>query len=205
MTKRTSSRIPRAAYLAFFLLSCTLNASAYQSRSIIGVTTQHATSASRVRRKPVRSELFQSQGVEEDFRVISAEEHQTNTSSKIRWLRQTWSRALRVDRKQVAELGMSFMLTYNLVSNINGSIFLSLAWYITSIRVSAWPAYFFESLPFVPNLRIQLFLDGTFTNRCRAMERLAGNLCWALRIYNSFPTITIGAGSRVNETGGSGA
>ena len=47
-----------------------------------------------------------------------------------------WLASVRTDRKQMAELGISFMLSYNLISNINGSMFLSLSWYISSVRVS---------------------------------------------------------------------
>ncbi len=69
--------------------------------------------------------------------MMNHNDNETTMNSRLRWLSwRRWKQAVRVDRKQVAELGISFMLTYNLVSNINGSIFLSLAWYISSIRVS---------------------------------------------------------------------
>lgn len=83
-----------------------------------------------------KSTGLQSQGVEEDYRVISINQNEPTSKSIRQWLsRSRWSQAMQVDRNQMAELGVSFMLTYNLVSNINGSIFLSLAWYISSIRV----------------------------------------------------------------------
>jgi hypothetical protein len=49
-----------------------------------------------------------------------------------------WQRvkiATHVDKEAIAKLGVSFGLTYNLISNINGSISLSLAWYIASVKV----------------------------------------------------------------------
>ena len=86
-----------------------------------------------------RSKRLHSQGVEEDYRLLSTNENEPTSHSRPLWLSQSrWSQALRVDRNQMAELGVSFMLTYNLVSNINGSIFLSLAWYISSIRVRSF-------------------------------------------------------------------
>jgi hypothetical protein len=40
-----------------------------------------------------------------------------------------------VDKEAIAKLGIAFGLTYNLISNINGSASLSLAWYIASKKV----------------------------------------------------------------------
>lgn len=80
---------------------------------------------------------LQSQGVEEDF-LLEARASSRSAAIARRWFPRfdNLSQTIRVDKKQIAELGMSFMLTYNLVSNINGSIFLSLSWYIASVRVS---------------------------------------------------------------------
>ena len=41
----------------------------------------------------------------------------------------------KVDKQAIAKLGIAFGLTYNIISNINGSISLSLAWYIASTKV----------------------------------------------------------------------
>jgi hypothetical protein len=43
----------------------------------------------------------------------------------------------RFDKKKAAKVGVTFALTYSFVSNINGSLSLSLAWYIASKQVSA--------------------------------------------------------------------
>ena len=40
------------------------------------------------------------------------------------------------DKSKAASMGVSFAMTYSFISNINGSITLSTAWYIASIRVS---------------------------------------------------------------------
>ena len=42
---------------------------------------------------------------------------------------------LRIDVDKIANVGVSFALTYSIISNINGSISLSLAWYISSNQV----------------------------------------------------------------------
>lgn len=134
-TRRSNSNLSRAAYLTCIFLLFNSNVNAFQGRPAVGFHIEHSPISSNKRPSFARSTLFQSQGVEEDF--LAYNESPTDTSQR-RWLsRRHWTQALRVDRKQVAELGMSFMLTYNLVSNINGSVFLSLAWYISSIRVSA--------------------------------------------------------------------
>jgi hypothetical protein len=44
--------------------------------------------------------------------------------------------SVKFDKAKIAKLGMTFALTYHIVSNINGSISFSLAWYIASSRVS---------------------------------------------------------------------
>jgi hypothetical protein len=82
-----------------------------------------------------------SQSVEEDFWVINMRETEqeavttATSTTRLQWF-SSWMGAPRMDRKQLTELGISFMLSYNLISNINGSLFLSLSWYISSVRVS---------------------------------------------------------------------
>lgn len=46
------------------------------------------------------------------------------------------SNLFQFDKSKAASMGVSFAMTYNFISNINGSITLSAAWYIASIRVS---------------------------------------------------------------------
>jgi hypothetical protein len=50
---------------------------------------------------------------------------------------QRLKRVSRIDKEAIAKLGIAFGLTYNLVSNINGSVTLSLAWYMASKKVPA--------------------------------------------------------------------
>jgi hypothetical protein len=42
----------------------------------------------------------------------------------------------KIDKSKIAKLGANFVLSYSVVSTINGAISLSVAWYIASIRVS---------------------------------------------------------------------
>lgn len=43
----------------------------------------------------------------------------------------------KIDKQAVAKLGITFGLTYNVISNINDSVSMTLAWYMTSKKVSA--------------------------------------------------------------------
>jgi hypothetical protein len=147
MKRNVSRRLPQIALVAMFLfIFSSPNVHSFQTHQTprIRLSTQHTPIATPYddRLKYTKSALFQSQSVEEDFRIVGMDENQTavaTTTKKwpcLSW--RTWGQIVRVDKKQIAELGISFMLTYNLVSNVNGSIFLSLAWYITSIRVSVF-------------------------------------------------------------------
>lgn len=46
---------------------------------------------------------------------------------------------MKIDKENIAKMGVDFMLTYNMVSNINGSITLSSAWYIASMKSGLSP------------------------------------------------------------------
>ena len=46
-----------------------------------------------------------------------------------------FSSMVTTNKGQLAKVGVSFAVTYNVVSNINGSVFFSLAWYIASRQV----------------------------------------------------------------------
>lgn len=53
-------------------------------------------------------------------------------------LANTWQKikgAMKFDRQAIAKMGIDFGLTYNMVSNINGSVTLSAAWYIACMKV----------------------------------------------------------------------
>jgi len=47
--------------------------------------------------------------------------------------------AMKFDRQAIAKMGIDFGLTYNMISNINGSVTLSAAWYIASMKTGVSP------------------------------------------------------------------
>lgn len=60
----------------------------------------------------------------------------TTRSSNI--LKYAWRKikgSVKVDKEKIAKMGIDFSLTYNMISNINGSVTLSTAWYIASMKV----------------------------------------------------------------------
>eukprot|EP00539_Tryblionella_compressa_P019413 CAMPEP_0178871848 /NCGR_PEP_ID=MMETSP0747-20121128/7818_1 /TAXON_ID=913974 /ORGANISM="Nitzschia punctata, Strain CCMP561" /LENGTH=265 /DNA_ID=CAMNT_0020539041 /DNA_START=113 /DNA_END=907 /DNA_ORIENTATION=- len=57
-------------------------------------------------------------------------------------VKEAWRRVKavsQVDKQAIAKLGISFGLTYSIISNINGSVSLSLAWYIASKKTGLSP------------------------------------------------------------------
>ena len=95
---------------------------------------------SRVIQPFQRSISIQSHIVDDDIFLINSlydnpESAVVTSTTRLPWF-SSWLASMRTDRKHMAELGISFMLSYNLISNINGSMFLSLSWYISSVRVS---------------------------------------------------------------------
>lgn len=46
---------------------------------------------------------------------------------------------MKIDRDALAKMGIDFGLTYNMISNINGSVTLSAAWYIASMKTGLSP------------------------------------------------------------------
>ena len=62
----------------------------------------------------------------------------STTTVKKNALSRTWLKikgAMKFDRQKIAKMGIDFGLTYNMISNINGSVTLSTAWYISSMKV----------------------------------------------------------------------
>ena len=75
---------------------------------------------------------------EELFSQIQPSTPVTATKTKKNRLRYAWRKiknSMKVDKENIAKMGVDFFLTYNMVSNVNGSITLSSAWYIASMKV----------------------------------------------------------------------
>ena len=60
----------------------------------------------------------------------------TRKSSSNNRIISKFKRWFKVDKKQLASLGVNFVLSYSIVSTINGAASLSFAWYFASIKVS---------------------------------------------------------------------
>jgi hypothetical protein len=121
--------------IAWILLILSPSADAFHGSSR-GLSSPSRLPATISKSSYSRSISVYSQSVEEDFRQPYGDV--VDESGMLSKIGSRLSNLVSFDKKRVAKLGVSFMITYNLISNINGSIFLSLAWYITSLRVSAW-------------------------------------------------------------------
>lgn len=66
----------------------------------------------------------------------------TTTTERKNILSNTWRKvrsAIKFDKQAIAKMGIDFGLTYNMISNINGSVTLSIAWYIASMKTGLSP------------------------------------------------------------------
>lgn len=66
----------------------------------------------------------------------------STTASAKNILSHAWRKikgSMKFDREKVAKMGIDFGLTYNMISNINGSVTLSTAWYIASMKSGLSP------------------------------------------------------------------
>lgn len=64
------------------------------------------------------------------------------TTTRNNILAKIWGKikkSMKFDRQAIAKMGIDFGLTYNMISNINGSITLSTAWYIASMKSGISP------------------------------------------------------------------
>jgi hypothetical protein len=120
--------------VAWMLLSLSPSADAFHGNSR-GLSSPSRLPATVSKSSHSRSISVRSQIVEDDFRQPYGDV--VDESGMLSKIASRLSNLVSFDKKRVAKFGVSFMITYNLISNINGSIFLSLAWYITSLRVSS--------------------------------------------------------------------
>jgi hypothetical protein len=92
------------------------------------------------------------------------------------------------DKKKAAKVGVAFGLTYSFISNINGAISLSLAWYIASKRVSV---RCLERLSCHPEFQLIFFLfaDWLVTSSAWTMESPFGSVRRSLSLHHYYATI----------------
>lgn len=101
---------------------------------------------------------------------------ETNFVSRI--ISSQLSNLFQFDKSKAASMGVAFAMTYNFISNINGSITLSTAWYIASVRVS-YDVVWHNHVPVkVANHHLVSFCitDWTFSTGWRSMEVTHGCL-----------------------------
>mmetsp|Transcript_17718 Transcript_17718/g.36495 ORF Transcript_17718/g.36495 Transcript_17718/m.36495 type:complete len:247 (+) Transcript_17718:149-889(+) len=63
----------------------------------------------------------------------------TRTNNILKYAWRKIKGVVKVDKEKIAKMGIDFFLTYNMISNINGSITLSTAWYIASMKTGLSP------------------------------------------------------------------
>ena len=116
-----------------------------------------------------------------------------------------------VDRKQISKLGVSFALSYSIISNLNGAISFSIAWYMSCKRVSLlwYQCYFFVHFvcfPFLTQLCYPLnsiFIKSTdrVVPACaRTMENIIDIVRDDLWRHPDLPTLPSGHGNRDVQT-----
>jgi len=79
---------------------------------------------------------------EEMLPSIQSSVTETTTTTRKNVLTKTWRKirgAMKFDRQAIAKMGIDFGLTYNMISNVNGSVTLSAAWYIASMKTGLSP------------------------------------------------------------------
>lgn len=65
-----------------------------------------------------------------DFAVATTATTTTTSNSRL------LDNIFKFDKQRFTKLGVAFAVTYNIISNLNGAITLSVAWYVASKRVS---------------------------------------------------------------------
>jgi ribosome-associated toxin RatA of RatAB toxin-antitoxin module len=132
-------RRPRFTTLAttWALLILSRNAEAFYGNSR-GCSSKIRVPAFRFKNHDARSVSVRNQGIEEDFQGKFVQpfvgvDAETTLSKVFR----RFPNVISFDKKRFAKTGVAFALTYSIISNINGSISLSLAWYMASKQVSA--------------------------------------------------------------------
>eukprot|EP00546_Thalassionema_frauenfeldii_P019315 CAMPEP_0178903740 /NCGR_PEP_ID=MMETSP0786-20121207/5319_1 /TAXON_ID=186022 /ORGANISM="Thalassionema frauenfeldii, Strain CCMP 1798" /LENGTH=367 /DNA_ID=CAMNT_0020575133 /DNA_START=35 /DNA_END=1135 /DNA_ORIENTATION=- len=68
------------------------------------------------------------------------------TSGPFKRIYENISNLFGIDSKQISKLGVSFALSYSLMSNLNGAISLSVSWYMACKRTGMSPIYNWKSL-----------------------------------------------------------
>jgi hypothetical protein len=165
-------------------------------------------------RQHMSDNLTQQQGIttSEPYSITATT---TSTNARIRmYSTKVWYKIKsisKVDKQAVAKLGIAFGLTYNIISNINGSISLSLAWYIASKKVREYNIGVFSASSlslidshFSPTTPLLLgsftfhydpnSVDGSITISTRTVEGITGSIWNDVFFYMSATASTYSTG-----------
>jgi hypothetical protein len=155
MTEKKSSLIPMAALVLLLLGGVNVNGLASHTR----MHSKYKLSSHQQRHYPLTSlplsyaidSTRMGAGVHasipQNMTLLPAMQSSvtaTTTTTRNDILSNTWRKlkdATKFDRKAIAKMGIDFGLTYNMISNINGSFTLSAAWYISSMKVRQNKSY----------------------------------------------------------------
>lgn len=153
MTEKKSSLIPMAALVLLLLGGVNVNGLASHTR----MHSKYKLSSHQQRHYPLTSlplsyaidSTRMGAGVHasipQNMTLLPAMQSSvtaTTTTTRNDILSNTWRKlkdATKFDRKAIAKMGIDFGLTYNMISNINGSFTLSAAWYISSMKTGLSP------------------------------------------------------------------
>jgi hypothetical protein len=113
--------------------SLVINAHCSTSQSSSSTTTAASPQQATMESLTPGRHLSTRQVIEEDFSTQTIEQGYGITGRAISLVQ---SVSKRFDTSKMAEKGVAFALSYALVSNLNGAVSLSLAWYIACLRVS---------------------------------------------------------------------
>jgi len=71
--------------------------------------------------------------------LITTTPSSTTTSNRLTTIWRKIKNKMKFDKEAIAKMGIDFGLTYNMISNVNGSFTLSAAWYIASMKTGLSP------------------------------------------------------------------
>lgn len=67
--------------------------------------------------------------------LVTTTPSSTTASNRLTTIWRKIKNRMKFDKEAIAKMGIDFGLTYNMISNVNGSFTLSAAWYIASMKV----------------------------------------------------------------------
>jgi hypothetical protein len=155
MTKKKSSTIPMAA-LVFMFLNGVSGLASHRMNTHLKFSSHHqqhhpltsssplsyAIDSTKIGSNMMSQNLTLPLMISDEELFSQIHSSVSTTTAKKNALSHTWLKikgAMKFDRQKIAKMGIDFGLTYNMISNINGSVTLSTAWYISSMKTGLSP------------------------------------------------------------------